>query len=127
MRVLSVLMVLAAVVAVGFGALQFEDAAYRAMFEGTPTPVSHGMGVGLFIVAGALFIGAFLTWRAGRPEQKATPPGTGMPPPAPTAPPSPPGGSSRVDELARLADLHERGVVDDDEFATEKRRILGSP
>lgn len=122
MRVLSVLLVLAAVIAAGFGGLQFEDASYRAAFEATPTPVSHGMGVALFIVAGALLVGAFLAWRAGRSTGAPA-----RPSPPPAAPPPTLGGSSRVDELARLADLHERGVLDDEEFAMEKRRILGSP
>lgn len=31
------------------------------------------------------------------------------------------------DELERLADLHDRGVIDDDEFTAAKRRLLGIP
>ena len=31
----------------------------------------------------------------------------------------------RIDQLERLAGLHERGVLNDEEFAAEKRRILG--
>ncbi len=31
---------------------------------------------------------------------------------------------SRTEELERLADLHDRGVLDDEEFEREKRRLL---
>jgi hypothetical protein len=31
----------------------------------------------------------------------------------------------RLDQLSRLGDLHERGVLTDDEFAAEKARLLG--
>jgi len=43
-------------------------------------------------------------------------------PPPPAAPAAGPG---RLDQLQQLADLHERGVLNDDEFAAEKARILG--
>jgi hypothetical protein len=48
----------------------------------------------------------------------------------PTATPSQPGGSatrvktSRADELEKLARLKERGVITEDEFETEKKRVL---
>lgn len=31
---------------------------------------------------------------------------------------------SRAEELERLADLHDRGVLNDEEFEREKRRLL---
>jgi hypothetical protein len=34
-------------------------------------------------------------------------------------------GSDPEDRLAKLADLKERGVLSDDEFAAEKAKILG--
>lgn len=34
-------------------------------------------------------------------------------------------GSSRIDDLERLASLHERGALDDDEFEAAKRELLG--
>lgn len=34
------------------------------------------------------------------------------------------GGASRADQLAKLADLHERGVIDDAEFEQEKAKVL---
>lgn len=47
--------------------------------------------------------------------------------PAAPAPAEPaPAGDSRVDQLKTLADLKEQGVLSDEEFATEKARILGS-
>ena len=48
------------------------------------------------------------------------------PSPDPTAgAPGPGGGAkSRLDQLQQLADLHDRGVLNDDEFAAEKAKIL---
>ncbi|MDQ0809867.1 hypothetical protein QFZ63_001581 [Streptomyces sp. B3I7] len=34
--------------------------------------------------------------------------------------------ASVADELAKLAELHQRGVLSDQEFATQKQRLLGS-
>lgn len=50
-----------------------------------------------------------------------------QPPPqhAPTA--EPPATSDVGAELTRLADLRDRGVLTDDEFAEQKRRLLGGP
>jgi hypothetical protein len=45
------------------------------------------------------------------------------------APPPQPAGSGAEDELAqleKLADLKERGVLTEEEFAAQKRRILGT-
>ena len=36
-----------------------------------------------------------------------------------------PAAASTADELAKLADLHERGVLSDEEFAAQKARLLG--
>jgi type II secretory pathway pseudopilin PulG len=53
------------------------------------------------------------------------------PPPPPlhvgTATPSvpPPRGASVADDLAKLADLHEKGILSNDEFEAAKARILG--
>ncbi|MGH9035868.1 MAG: SHOCT domain-containing protein [Acidimicrobiia bacterium] len=33
---------------------------------------------------------------------------------------------ARTEELERLADLHDRGVLNDEEFEQEKRRLLDS-
>lgn len=43
-------------------------------------------------------------------------------PPPPPAPPS----ASATDELKKLADLHAQGILDDDEFAEAKQRIIDS-
>lgn len=39
----------------------------------------------------------------------------------------PPTADDRVRELALLASLHDRGVLDDAVFASESRRVLGTP
>jgi hypothetical protein len=49
---------------------------------------------------------------------------TAHPAAAPVAASGPAGGD-RIEQLERLAGLHERGVLTDEEFAAEKRRILG--
>jgi Short C-terminal domain len=47
-------------------------------------------------------------------------------PPAPdTAPP--PAGLSKVEQLERLAALRDKGVLTEEEFQAEKRKILGAP
>jgi hypothetical protein len=43
------------------------------------------------------------------------------PPPAPAG-----GGEDRIQQLKELAELKEQGVLNDDEFASEKARILGT-
>lgn len=40
--------------------------------------------------------------------------------------PSPQAGGSAADELTKLAALHLQGALTDDEFAAQKRRLLGS-
>ena len=52
-----------------------------------------------------------------QPEQYAAPP-----PAAPAAAPA----EDRVQQLKDLADLKAQGVLTDEEFASEKARILGS-
>jgi hypothetical protein len=39
--------------------------------------------------------------------------------------PDPPASSIAVDDLVRLAELHSRGVLTDDEFAAKKKQVLG--
>jgi hypothetical protein len=50
---------------------------------------------------------------AGPPEQQQE-----------AAPAPPPAGEDRVDQLKELAELKDRGVLTDEEFAHEKARIL---
>jgi hypothetical protein len=54
-------------------------------------------------------------------EYAAPPPPQAAPPPAPSG-----GGDSRVDQLKELASLKEQGVLTEEEFASEKARILAS-
>ena len=49
--------------------------------------------------------------------------------PAPAAAPAPApaaGGEDVVDQLEKLADLRDRGVLTDEEFAAQKAKILGA-
>jgi hypothetical protein len=46
------------------------------------------------------------------------------PAPAPAA--APPASSPMIDQLNQLADLHQQGVLTDEEFASAKAKLLGS-
>lgn len=48
------------------------------------------------------------------------------PPAAPAAPAAPAGGSDLMSQLKELADLKSAGVLDDDEFAAAKAKLLGT-
>jgi Short C-terminal domain len=73
--------------------------------------------------------GANLGERASKlrlPEMRKSGVGAAAPgAPSATAQPSPPG-ESRLAQLERLGDLHERGVLTDEEFAAEKSRVLNA-
>jgi Short C-terminal domain/Domain of unknwon function (DUF3824) len=50
-----------------------------------------------------------------------------QPPPPQQAPPPPPAASSpMVDQLNQLADLHQQGVLTDEEFAAAKAKLFSS-
>lgn len=53
----------------------------------------------------------------------------GAPPPAAMAPPPPAGAvggdDDVIDQLKELSSLHESGILDDDEFAAAKAKVLG--
>lgn len=55
-------------------------------------------------------------------EQQAYAP----PPPAPEAAAPPAPGMSTVEQLTALAGLHDQGVLTDDEFASQKAKILAT-
>jgi len=58
--------------------------------------------------------------RIGQLEQQQAPaPQTQQPPAAPQT-------SSMIDQLNQLADLHQRGVLNDDEFAAAKAKVFGT-
>jgi hypothetical protein len=44
---------------------------------------------------------------------------------APGAPVAPAGGQDTVEMLKQLADLHSQGILSDEEFATQKAKLLG--
>jgi Short C-terminal domain len=43
----------------------------------------------------------------------------------PAAAPPAPGGEDLTDELTKLAQLHQQGILTDEEFAAKKAQILG--
>ena len=45
--------------------------------------------------------------------------------PAPASPPPPPPHDDSIEQLKQLAELHEQGVLTDEEFAAKKKQILG--
>jgi hypothetical protein len=69
-------------------------------------------------------LGAWAASRAAAtPTAPESPPTAGLPPASPAAAPA--AGTDRLDQVAKLADLHQRGVLTDEEFAHEKAKILG--
>ncbi|WP_128429940.1 SHOCT domain-containing protein [Streptomyces cyaneus] len=62
-------------------------------------------------------------------QQYVPPPAPAAPAPAAPAPAAPQPGaddmSSKIDQLKQLGDLKAQGVLTDEEFETQKRRILG--
>ncbi|WP_433787843.1 SHOCT domain-containing protein [Actinomycetospora sp. CA-101289] len=68
--------------------------------------------------------------QAGRWAAEAPPPQYEQAPPPQYAPPPPPaggggGGGDVLDQLRQLGELRTAGVLTDQEFADQKRRILG--
>jgi len=55
-------------------------------------------------------------------EQQQAP----APAPAPAAAAAPPASSPMIDQLNQLADLHQQGVLTDEEFASAKAKLFGS-
>ncbi|HWC72208.1 MAG TPA: PH domain-containing protein [Actinomycetota bacterium] len=60
-----------------------------------------------------------------RALHRGAPPSAADAPTRPDGPASPPASPSVTTELERLADLHARGVLNDEEFEAQKARILG--
>ncbi|MBF9066900.1 SHOCT domain-containing protein [Streptacidiphilus fuscans] len=60
--------------------------------------------------------------QAARAQEAAPEP---VAPAAPAPAPAAPAGDDSLDRLERLAALHNSGVLTDEEFAQEKRKILG--
>ena len=59
-------------------------------------------------------------------QQQAPPPQYQAPPPQVQQPPAAPQTSPMIDQLNQLADLHQRGVLTDDEFAAAKAKLFGT-
>ena len=58
-------------------------------------------------------------------QQQQPPPQYQQPPPQ-AAPPAPAASSPMIDQLNQLAELHQQGVLTDDEFAAAKAKLFGS-
>ena len=58
------------------------------------------------------------------PQYQQPPPQYQQPPPAPA--PAPAASSPMIDQLNQLADLHQQGVLTDDEFAAAKAKLFNS-
>ncbi|MFE2552154.1 SHOCT domain-containing protein [Streptomyces sp. NPDC059355] len=68
--------------------------------------------------------------QAGRWAQQEAPQAEAAPPPPPPPPPPAPAPaaddmSTRIDQLKQLSALKEQGVLTEEEFAEQKRRLLG--
>ena len=58
-------------------------------------------------------------------ESQPPPTAAAPPPPPPPAPAPAAAGGNTIEQLKQLGELHEQGVLTDDEFAAEKAKILG--
>jgi hypothetical protein len=58
-------------------------------------------------------------------DQEATAASQDQPPPPQYVAPPPASTGGEVDELGRLAQMHESGALSDDEFAAAKAQLLG--
>ncbi|MFE3580318.1 SHOCT domain-containing protein [Streptomyces vinaceus] len=68
--------------------------------------------------------------QAGRWAQQEAPqeaPQAAAPPPSPPAPAAPPADdmTAKIDQLKQLSTLRDQGVLTEEEFAEQKRRLLG--
>jgi Short C-terminal domain len=59
-------------------------------------------------------------------QQQYQAPPPQAPPPQVQQPPAAPQTSPMIDQLNQLADLHQRGVLTDDEFASAKAKLFGT-
>jgi len=57
-------------------------------------------------------------------QQYAPPPQQYAPPPQQYAPPPPPAQSATMQQLQQLAQMHDAGILSDEEFAAAKQKIL---
>ena len=60
------------------------------------------------------------------PPQYQQPPPQYQQPYQPPPPPAPAASSPMIDQLNQLADLHQQGVLTDEEFAAAKAKLFGS-
>lgn len=63
--------------------------------------------------------------RQGAYQQAAAPPTPAAPPTSEASPPGADEMSSKIDQLKQLGDLKAQGVLTEEEFAAQKRQVLG--
>jgi hypothetical protein len=91
--------------------------ARTAVIAGTATAVSNGVSKR-----------QYGRWekkaQAEQPQQQAQPQPVAQPAPAPAAPAA--GGmDDKIEQLKQLGELHQQGILTDEEFAAQKAKILG--
>lgn len=91
--------------------------ARTAVVAGTATAVSGGMQ--RKAAANAQQAADAAAYREGQAAAAAAPPDA-------AAPAADAGSGDRIAQLERLAQLHQQGVLSDEELAAEKARVLGS-
>ena len=127
----------------GFGGFRGGFGGFRGGFGGRrmggPIIMGGGMGMGGMCGLGSPLLTSLLAggvgYALGSNSGQNASQGQAQPPypvapqyyPMPTAPQAPAAGSDtgRLAQLQLLGELHDSGVLSDDEFAREKQRILG--
>ncbi len=89
--------------------------ARTAVVAGTATAVSNRVS--------RRQAGRWAAQDAYQPEQYEQP-AYAAPAPPPPPPPGPPGPNDLIDNLRRLGDLRDQGVLTEEEFAAQKARLL---
>lgn len=94
--------------------------ARTAVIAGTATAVSNGVSRRQY---GRWEKKAQQEQQQQQPQQpqQAAPPA-----PAPAAAPATGGMDDKIEQLKQLGELHEQGILTDEEFAAQKAKILGS-
>jgi hypothetical protein len=80
-------------------------------------------------VGGAGYVAGKRRAQPDQPAAAAPPPTSAPPPQAPAPPPQAPAGGlspEAVEQLQSLAQLHDQGILTDQEFEQQKAKVLGS-
>lgn len=99
--------------------------ARTAVIAGTATAVSNGVSRRQY---GRWEKKAQQEQQQQQPQQPQQPQQAAPPAPAPAAAPAAPaagGMDDKIEQLKQLGELHEQGILTDEEFAAQKAKILG--